>query len=182
MEFSNEHWNDRDGHQQPRWSKLGFQDLDDDEAFLVWAYRYWQQENEPASPAGHLSSLTDLLRQDPLSTLLPSLLSLFRIFGRDAAMNESLQGFPMLTSREERLLGILGEPPQTVSTPCGEQAARCRVGLAQQGIRLRHPRHIPRCGRDLPELRIARSYGAPWRRPKYSDDSMESGWTVDTPA
>ena len=170
MESSDEQWHDRDERLQPRWSKLGFQDLDDDEAFLVWAYRCWQQEDGPVSLAEHRSSLMDLLRQDRLSTVLPDLLALFRAFGPDAAMNESLQGFPLLTWREERLLGVLGEPPQTVSARCDDEAARCRVGLARNGVRLRHPRRIPRCGRDLLELRIARSFGAHWGPPGYADD------------
>lgn len=168
MESSDEQWHDQRGRLQPRWSELGFQDLGDDEAFLVWTYRCWQQEDGPASLIER--RLMDLLRQDRLSALLPDLLALFKAFGRDIAMNESLQGFPLLTWREERLLGVLGEPPQAISAPCDQEAARCRVGLAQHGVQLRHPHQIPRCGRDLLELRIARSFGAQWEPPWYSDD------------
>lgn len=162
MEPGDDHRHDEHGRLQPRWSELGFHDLGDDEAFLVWIYRCWQQDDVLAATGGH--RLMALLRQDRLDSLMADLLALFRAYGRDSIMRENLQGFPLLTWREEALLALLSGESEPQSQ-CDAEARRCRDGLLRHAAQVRHPRHIPRTGRDRLELHIARSFGAEWEPP-----------------
>jgi hypothetical protein len=143
-----------------RWSDIGFQDLSDDEAFVVWLYRCWQH-NEP-TPYITEHRLSGLLRHDRLHALLNHLLALCRTFGRDPAMEQPLLGFPLLTWREETLLSMLTARPITVGADCDELARTCFDALQLHGVSLRPLQQIARAGRNAVEIDIARKLGGGW--------------------
>ncbi|MEJ2800713.1 hypothetical protein WAE61_02440 [Comamonadaceae bacterium PP-2] len=148
------------GRPRSRWSDLGFQDLRDDEAFVVWLYRCWQH-NEP-TPYITEHRLSGMLRHDRLHALLDDLLRLFKAYGRDPAMEQPLLGMPLLTWREETLLAMLTPAPLILGAHCDELARRCFTGLLAHGVELRPPQEMTRCGRDQLELTIARKLGGGW--------------------
>lgn len=148
------------GRPRSRWSDLGFQDLTDDEAFVVWLYRCWQH-NEP-TPYITEHKLSALLRHDRLHALLDQLMALYMAFGRDPAMEQPLLGMPLLTWREETLLGMLSPVPVTIGADCDELARKCFDALLAHGAELRVPQEMTRGGRDALELSIARKLGGGW--------------------
>lgn len=141
------------GHAQPQaqWSGLGFQDLNDDEAFILWAFRCWQFD--PTAPVLAEHRLAGLLRHDRLLELLAHLFRFFRACGADHVMAAHLLDHPRLTQHETWLLGLLGEP-QELARPapaaCLEQAALCRQSLARHRAQVRTPATIARHSRGSP--------------------------------
>ncbi|MFT4192519.1 MAG: hypothetical protein QM617_13460 [Comamonas sp.] len=148
------------GRPRSRWSDLGFQDLRDDEAFIVWLYRCWQH-NEP-TPYITEHRLSGLLRHDRLHALIDRLLALYKAYGRDPAMEQPLLGMPLLTWREETLLNMLAPHPVTIGADCDELARQCFESLLGHGVEIRLTQEMTRGGRDALELAIARKLGGGW--------------------
>jgi len=134
---------------------LGFQDLGEDEAMLVWLYRQWRQRGPTPAVAEH--ALAVLLRQARLHVCLDKLFAVFR--SMDGQQDEEgLPDLPLLTLEEERLIHMLSMAvPPRATTP---ELHDCREALQRGGFALRSPAEIPRSGRDRLELAIARSYAA----------------------
>ncbi|KKW68678.1 hypothetical protein AAV94_03910 [Lampropedia cohaerens] len=149
MEPTNHRRRRQDCDIRPRWGQLRFQDLGDDEAFLVWAYRCWQR-GQPLYAERH--ALSALLHDERLTILLAELRALFAAFGVDAAMHPGLHHMPLLTWREELLLAMLSDIPETVGVHCDPKAMRCRAALSVHQAQVRHPRHIPLRGACLQPL------------------------------
>ena len=143
-----------------RWSDIGFQDLTDDEAFVIWLYRCWQH-NEP-TPYITEHRLAGLMHHDRLHTLIDRLLALCKAFGRDPAMEAPLLGMPLLTWREETLLGMLTARPITIGADCDELARLCFEALHLHGVTLRPVQEMTRMGRNALEIDISRKLGGGW--------------------
>lgn len=126
-----------------RWSELGFQDLNDDEAFCVWAYRCWQMGESEPTLAQH--RLAGLLHQERLHKLLQDMFRLFQFIGPDVAMCAHMQACTQLTGREEALLALLCEQDFVQCRNAGDVlAAACREGLRRHSGSLRAPAVIAR--------------------------------------
>lgn len=148
------------GRPRSRWSDLGFQDLRDDEAFVIRLYRCWQHNVPTPYVVEH--PLGGLLRHDRLHALINRLLALFKAFGRDPAMESPLLATPLLTWREETLLAMLTPDPLTIGADCDDLARLCFEALLDHGAEIRVPQEMSRSGRDTVELAIARQLGSGW--------------------
>lgn len=130
---------------------LGFSDLGEDEALVVWLYRSWQDHGPTRAIAEHRIAV--LLRADRLHRMLGSVFEVYRALGRDPDFLAS--GRATLTPQELRLLRLLA-----AEAPASLEASSCRAALATTGVSLRDPARIPRSGRDRLEMAVADSYAA----------------------
>lgn len=132
---------------------LGFHDLAEDEALLVWLRRQWRSRGPTQAVAEH--ALAVLLRQARVHACLDELFALFGAI-EDRADNSADGDRPLLNPQEERLIEMLANPDWAASPL--PSLRRCRCALRRVGLVLRPSSVIPRSGHDRLELAIARSY------------------------
>lgn len=130
---------------------LGFSDLEDDEAFLIWMYRHWQTAAATLDEAE--ADLSGRLSRDRLHGCLAAVFDLFRSLGRDPGMTPMRVGAPLLTPLEMGMLDLL-----TARQEGDDVFACCARSLAGSGVVIRPPATLAASHIDRIESRIAGSY------------------------
>lgn len=132
---------------------LGFSDLSEDEAFLVWLYRHWQTSAETTESAE--TEILGRLSRDRIYGCLEAVFTLFRTLNSDPNMDESKAGSPLLTPLELGMLDqvALNNDQTSVFTSCAR-------ALAGAGAIIRAPSSLASSDLDRIESRIAGSYSS----------------------
>lgn len=132
--------------QRPQ-ARLGFTDLEENEALLIWLCRRWYD-----GCARRQEIEAEIARDMAHDAYAAVLLYLFALL---AALEQPDQhvdpGWPLLSAQEIRLLNLLGaaEAPTDVA-----ELPACHGALAAAGIRIRPSRKIFASGRDALNARI----------------------------
>ncbi len=133
--------------------RLGFNDLDEDEAFLVWMYRHWQTSAGTVQAAE--AEMITRLNRDRVHACLETVFALFRTLDRDPNMDALRAGSPLLTPLETGMLDQLALNQDETSV-----FTRCARALAEAGAVIRAPSSLAPSDLDRIESRIAGSYSS----------------------
>ena len=135
--------------------RLGFTDLEEDEALLVWLCRRWYQGMRDRAQIE--AELTADMSQDAYAAVLLYLFALLAALPDPETQTDP--GWPLLSAHEMRLLDLLGHRRPVASVP---GLGGCLNALHAAGIRIRPCQHIVASGQDYLTARI--DYGHPMAR------------------